>query len=557
MMFPPAFLDEVTFKTDIVELISGYTTLKSQGGRWIGLCPFHNEKTPSFNVTPEKQAYYCFGCGAGGGVVQFVQNVENLSFQEAIAFLASRVGLVLPEHTYDDRHKLITRLLDIHREAARWFHEQLRVHQSAADYLQRRRLSPAIVKRFGVGYAPDSWDALLKFLTAKGYSKDDLLKAGLIAKNQKGGYYDKFRHRIMFPILDVRKRVIAFGGRAIGAEAVKYLNSPETPIFSKSRELYALHEAKATKGGRIILTEGYLDTLALYQAGFDCAVASLGTAFTAHHAAMIARYAKEAVIAFDSDEAGKKAAARAAPILQMAGLNVRVLSLQGAKDPDEFIQLKGRDAFARLLDHAQTHADHSLAEIAMRHDLETDAGRVAFLKDAVAFIALLASPIEREVYTGRAAELAKVNHQVVAAEVERMLGKRRKQETRQSLRTVGGNTHGAKAKLFSAEEDLLRLLLTDPTLWDKLPPDFNEDKLSDPFAKDIFARLKQTRGGVSTLDLTQEQSGKLGKLLQKPSAAAPQAIKDCLTIIETQSGIAEAEGDDKVAILLERRRQQN
>jgi len=518
--------------------VSGYTTLKMRGGRWVGLCPFHKEKTPSFGVSTDKQLYHCFGCGAGGGIVQFIMQAENLSFRESVAFLANRAGLAMPEVGNDERHQLLGRLVDINKDAARFFHEQLKKNEHAKQYIASRRLSPLIIKQFGVGYAPHEWDALLKHLVDKGYDKADIEKAGLIVPNKKGGYYDRFRHRIMFPIFDIRKRVIAFSGRAVDRdENVKYINSPETPLFSKSRELYALHEAKNTRGGRIILAEGQMDVLALYQAGFDYAVASSGTAFTSHHAQAISRYAKEAIIAFDTDGAGQAAAAKAAPILQSAGLNVRVLSLQDAKDPDEFIQRKGRDAFAALLDGAQTHSDHSLAQLARQHDLEADAGRVAFLKDATQFIARLKSRLEREIYIGRVAQMTDVSVQVVAAEVEQLYKRSERNELRARGLTVGNadmvRMPSGNVRRKLAEEGIITCLLAYPELWDAIPFEMTAEQFHDEFLRSTFAQLSETRGGITTLELDNAQSSLLSRWLQKPLslATARESMADYVRIV--------------------------
>ncbi len=557
-MLPTSFIDEVILKTDILDLIGSYSTLQHKGGSWVGLCPFHREKTPSFHVTPEKQMYYCFGCGAGGGAVQFVKAAENLSFIEAIEFLATRAGMTMPEDSNDVRQKQTDQLITIMRDAARWFHAQLSGPGShtAVAYLQKRGLSPTMVKRFGVGFAPSGWDGLLRAMTALGHDKGQLLAAGLLVQNSKGGFYDKFRNRLMFPILDVRKRVIAFGGRSLDDTPPKYLNSPETLLFSKSRQLYALHEAKNTKSGRFVLTEGYLDTLALYQAGFDSAVASLGTALTGQHAALIARYVREAVVAYDSDEAGQKAAARAAPILQKAGLNVRILSLTGAKDPDEFIQRFGREAFAKLLDNAKSHADHALTSVQARHDLTADEGRVAYLQEAVETIVALSSPIEREIYTGRAAQVAGVSVDVVAAEIKKRLKQRQRKETRQLLQNPDGRTgpQRAQAKALTAEEDLLRILLLDSSMWAQLPPDLTADDFTDPFLKDIFARLHALGGqaGLAALDLSSEESGRLARLMQKPlsQAANRQALHDCVSTLQSQRALHTADGDEQLRIMM-------
>ncbi|MFR0911489.1 MAG: DNA primase [Evtepia gabavorous] len=320
---------------------------------------------------PDRQLYHCFGCGKGGGVVSFVMEMENLPFLDALRLLAKRAGMEFPEGDLDESsRRKRNRLLNLNKEAARFFHSQLHspVGQPGLDYLQRRGLSKGIMTRFGLGFAPDSWDSLIRAMAQKGYEKRDLLDAGLAVSNQKGSIYDRFRNRVMFPIIDLRGDVIGFGGRVLGEGTPKYLNSPDTPVFNKSRNLFALNLAKNTKLGRIVLTEGYMDTISLYQAGFDCAVASLGTSLTADHAKLLSRFTKEVVICYDADSAGVQAANRAIPMLEKTGLKVKVLRVTGAKDPDEFLRSFGRDAFARLLDQSENYVEYNLRQLQSGYD---------------------------------------------------------------------------------------------------------------------------------------------------------------------------------------------
>ena len=324
-MIPSAFIDELVARSDILDVVSDYVRLTPKGGSYWGLCPFHGEKTPSFHVLPDRQAYHCFGCGKGGGVVSFVMDVENLPYLDALRLLAKRAGMEFPEQDTDQRSRRKRgRLLELNKEAARYFHSQLHspIGQEGLAYLQRRGLSRGIMTRFGLGFAPDSWDSLIRAMAQKGFDKAELLEAGLVVNSQKGRIYDRFRGRVMFPIIDLRGDVIGFGGRVMGEGEPKYLNSPESPVFNKSRNLFALNLAKNTKLGRIVLTEGYMDTISLYQAGFDCAVASLGTALTADHAKLLSRFTKEVVICYDADSAGIQAANRAIPLLEKTGLKV-------------------------------------------------------------------------------------------------------------------------------------------------------------------------------------------------------------------------------------------
>ena len=337
MAFPERFLDELTERNDIVDVVSQYVRLtKKSGANLFGLCPFHSEKTPSFSVAPDKQIYHCFGCGKGGGVINFIMEIENLSFPDAVAFLARRANMPLPEEAQSEDTSRRARFLQLNRDAARFFHETLKSPQGAPaqDYIRRRAISPAMVTRFGLGFAPDSWDSLANAMRKKGYGDQELFEAGLVKHGKSGGVYDAFRNRLMFPVIDVRGSVIGFSGRILGDGEPKYLNSPETPVFSKSHNLFGLNLAKKSKNGYIILVEGNIDVVSLHQAGFDGAVASLGTSLTGEQARLISRYTNEVILCYDSDEAGRKAASRAIGILEKLDLKVRVLQVPGAKDPD-------------------------------------------------------------------------------------------------------------------------------------------------------------------------------------------------------------------------------
>ncbi len=407
MPIPERFLDELIARTDIVDLVGEYVRLTKKGRNYWGLCPFHSEKTPSFSVSPDKQIFKCFGCGKGGGAINFIMELDSLPFRDAVGVLAKRVNLEVPDTggfsagMKERREKLLT----INKAAARVFHKWLYAPEGAAGlaYLQRRGLSRGTLTRFGLGFAPDRWDGLLTALAEQGWDKADLLDAGLAVSNKDGRIYDRFRNRVMFPIIDIRGDVIGFGGRVMDDSTPKYLNSPDTPVYNKSRNVFALNIAKKSRAGRVILTEGYMDTISLHQAGFDSAVASLGTSLTAEHAQLLARYIKDAVIAYDGDGAGVSAAQRAIPLLERAGLNVKVLRVKGAKDPDEFIKKYGPEAFARLLDKSENHIDYRLEQLRGRYDLSDDSQRVEFLREATGVIASLHSPVEREIYGGHAA----------------------------------------------------------------------------------------------------------------------------------------------------------
>ena len=382
MAFSPAFLDELNNRNPIEDVVGQYVALTRKGSNLFGLCPFHGEKTASFSVAPEKGIFYCFGCHKGGGVVNFIMEIENLSYPDAVRFLAKRAGLQVPEDdTNQSLYKKKERLWALCKEAARYFNAQLKTPaaEEVRAYIVKRGLSQSTITRFGLGFAPNTWSSLLDAMTAKGFTKEELLEAGLVLSNQtKGTLYDRFRNRLMFPIIDVRGNVIGFGGRVMDDSTPKYLNSPETVIFNKRRNLFAMNVVKKSKQGFIILTEGYMDAIALHQYGFDCAVASLGTSLTQEHADMLSKYTNEVVLTYDGDAAGQNATQRAIPMLEKTGLRVKVLRMQGAKDPDEFLRKYGADRFRLLLQGSENQAEYRLRSLRMQFDLSTDEQKVEF-----------------------------------------------------------------------------------------------------------------------------------------------------------------------------------
>ena len=557
MAIPEAFIDELVARSEISDVVSSYVHLTRKGNNLWGLCPFHSEKTPSFSVSPEKQIYHCFGCGKGGGVISFVMEMENLPFVEAVRLLAQRAGMEMPESGGSESYRRRKeRLLALNKEAARFFHAKLRSPEGAAgaEYLFRKRgLSQGIVTRFGLGVAPDGWDNLIRAMQERGYTKRELLDAGLAVDNKKGRVYDRFRNRVMFPIIDLRGEVIGFGGRVLDDSTPKYLNSPDTVIYNKSRNLFALNIAKKSKLGRIILTEGYMDTISLHQAGFDCAVASLGTSLTAEHAQLLSKYTKEAVIAYDGDGAGVKAAQRAIPILEKTGIQVRVLQMRGAKDPDEFIKKFGREAFAKLLDQSENHIDYRLRQIQVKYDLEDDAQRVEFLREAAAMLSTLSSPVEREVYGAKAAAAAGITAEAMAQEVKREYYRRVKQAKKQQERKdltpaaqLQPREYGiryANMRSGRAEEGVLRLMLLEPGLF-RETGSLTAEQFSVPVLGKVYGLLqKRFREGRSTQlaalagELTPEEMSHLAAILDRPEdlANSQQALRDYISIIQTEA----------------------
>ena len=535
MAFSESFLTELTERNDIVDVVSGYVRLgKKSGSNMFGLCPFHSEKTPSFSVSPDKQIYHCFGCGKGGGVINFIMEIENLSFPEAVEFLAKRAGMAMPEEENDRESRKRSRMLALNRDAARFFYTQLSTPQGGAarDYMAKRRIGPATAKNFGIGFAPDTWDSLEKAMREKGYTDFELFDAGLVRKGQKGGYYDTFRNRLMFPVIDVRGNVIGFSGRILGDGEPKYMNSPETLVFNKSRNLFALNLAKKSKSGYIILSEGNIDVVSLHQAGFDSAVASLGTSLTPEQARLISRYTNQVIIAYDNDGAGIKAAQRAIGILEKLDLKVKVLRLNGAKDPDEFIKLKGADAFRNLLEASENQIDYRLRTVTDKYDLSVDEQKVEFLKEASDLVARLPGSVERQVYAMRVAAMSGVSADVVTKEVERLrkklVNQASRSEARQQSRPERQFQPEDKALRYedpssaAAEEGIIRLLYLDPALARStaLP---GQEEFSSPALGHIYSVLRDKidRGetpSTATLGgaLAGQEMSLLVSLLQKP-----------------------------------------
>ena len=417
MYYPEELIEEVRMKNDIVDVISGYVRLQKKGSSYFGLCPFHNEKSPSFSVSRGKQMYYCFGCGAGGNVFTFLMEYENFSFIEAVKFLADRAGVELPEMEYSKEAKekagLRATLLEINKVAAQYFYVQLKTEQgkTAYTYLTNRELSDDTIKAFGLGYSNKYSNDLFQYLRKKGYSEDLIRQAGLINTDEKNGVYDKFWNRVMFPIMDVNNRVIGFGGRVMGDGKPKYLNSPETAIFDKSRNLYGLNRARTSRKPYLLICEGYMDVISLHQAGFTNAVASLGTALTTGHASLIKRYVQEVYLTYDSDEAGTKAALRAVPILKEAGISAKVIRMDPYKDPDEFIKNLGADEFEKRIGSARNGFLFSLEILAKNYDMESPEGKTAFFKETAKRLMGFEDELERNNYIEAVAKSYRVSEE--------------------------------------------------------------------------------------------------------------------------------------------------
>lgn len=575
MAIPAQFIDELMARCDIADVVADYVPLTRKGGSLWGCCPFHSERTPSFHVVPERQMYKCFGCGKGGGVINFIMEIENLSYPDAVRFLAKRAGLQVPEERGDGGfRKKRERLLALNKEAARYFHSVLHspAGQAGVEYLfGKRKLSKATVTRFGLGMAPEGWDKLITAMSAKGYEKSELLEAGLVVRSKEGRVYDRFRNRVMFPIIDLRGDVIGFGGRVLDDSTPKYLNSPDTPVFNKGRNLFALNIAKKTRLGRIILTEGYMDTLSLHQAGFDCAVASLGTALTPDHAQLLSRYTKEVVIAYDGDGAGVSAAQRAIGLLEKTGMKVRVLRMKGAKDPDEFIGKYGSEAFAKLLDQSENHIEYRIDQVKGKYDLTDDAQRVEFLKEAVPILAQLPSPAEREIYGARCAEMAGVTAEVVAQEIKqersRLSWKAKKQQERRDLTPAVQLQPKERALRYDnlrsarAEEGVLRLVILDPELFGSAAA-LSPEHFSAPLLGKVFRLLRErwTNGLTVSLaalagELEPTEMSHLSGVLTQPESLqnGARAMRDYIEIIETEAEKRRLAGESEELLAMQKK----
>ena len=510
MALSDEFLDDLRRRADIESTVSSYVSLKRKGKILTGLCPFHNEKTPSFTVYPETQSYYCFGCGNGGDVITFIRNIENLDYMEAVKLLADRHGVSMPQDGYDSGlSKKRTEMYGANREAVRFFHAKLYSPEGrqGLEYFYSRGLTDDTIRHFGLGYAPDSWHDLENYLVSKGYSQQLLYEANILrstVKNGKRYYYDAFKNRAMFPVIDLRGNVIAFSGRRIhdADSDRKYVNTSDTLVYKKGSNLFALNFAKKSKSDSIILCEGNLDVISLHQAGFTNAVAGLGTALTEEQAHLLSRYAGEIFICYDSDEAGQKATRKAINILGKTTLKVRIIHMTGGKDPDEIIQKFGAEGFKRCLDSAANDVEFSLLSERSKYDISSPAGRSDYLKAAAAVLASLNSPVELDIYISRLSEEFSVNKDAVTAQVKIERAKRAKKQKNEFYREVRDsvinqgdkinkvNTQRAKAlRAAKAEEILIASFMSDPELYRKLESKLTPELFVTDFNRRVFSAI--------------------------------------------------------------------
>lgn len=560
MPFPDSFLQELKLRSDITEIASSYVNLKRHGRNMVGLCPFHGEKTPSFNIYTESGSFYCFGCGAGGDVITFIMKIENLDYVEAVKFLAQRAGMEMPENTYDDSlSKLRMRIYEANREAARFFHATLLSQrgQSGLNYLRGRALSDRTIRHFGLGFADDDWNSLCNHLKNKGFSEYEIYSANLAFKRKNGnGIYDRFVNRVMFPIIDLRGNVIAFGGRIMTDEKPKYLNTSDTPVFKKSENLFSLNNAKSSGTRTLILCEGYMDVIALNQAGFTNAVATLGTALTNEQAVLMKRYADEVIICYDADGAGQKATARAIDILRNAGLPIKILTVPSGKDPDEFIRSKGENgpaAFKLLIEKCGNDIEYRLMKLKENYNLNTTDGKVAFLNEAVKIVATIESPIERDVFASKLCAELEIDKNAFLEQISKVKRRDRreniKKETRQIQAELNGQSdkinreHYKKPRSSSAEEALLVYLINNPDYANSISERVTPDKFSNSLIKRYYEYvLSKIKSGYEPLtsvssDFNSNEVSYLYKLISTtiPAASTREAVEEYINVINEES----------------------
>ena len=574
MAFPPSFLDELLARNPIEDVVGQYVSLKRSGANMFGLCPFHGEKTASFSVAPDKGIYYCFGCHKGGGAINFMMEIEGLSYPDAVRALAKKSGMEVPDdEQYQSRYRQQERLWALHKEAARFFHSRLMAPEGAQalQYALNRGMPKSTIIKFGIGYAPDSWDSMVKAMRQKGYTDEELRESGLVTVSKKNGnLFDRFRDRLMFPIIDVRGNVIGFGGRIMKNDpnAAKYLNSPETLIFNKRKNLFGLNVAKKSKLDYLILVEGYMDAIALHQYGFDCAVASLGTSLTEEHAVLLSRYTENLYLIYDGDAAGQRAAQRAIPMLEKAGLHIKVLQLKDAKDPDEYLKKFGADKFKLLLEESANRVEYQLNAIAKKYDIREDEQKVKFINEAAEFISTLGNAVQREVYGNRVADAAKISYDAMKIEIgkayKRRIAREKKRQEKidmapvQKLQPKSRTIRYDNIKSAMAEETVLAMTLREPALLDETA-DLSPEEFSSGLLGSVYLQLRQRHDqgldvslGVLA-DLTgEEMSHVTGIYTRQQGPVNQQALRDCVRIIKAEHQASSVSSEDDLMRLREK-----
>ena len=568
MALPQDFIFNLKSYNTIDSVMSSYLSLSRRGHNFVCSCPFHSEKTPSCYVYTETQSFYCFGCGAGGDVITFIMKIENLDYIEAVRFLAQRSGMTLPEDGFDSgASKIKSRTLEINRDAARYFHANLssKDAEKGRRYFKMRELAPETIKKYGLGYASQSWSGLADFMRRKGYSEDELITAALCGRNRNGRLYDVFRDRVMFPIIDLRGNVIAFGGRIIDGEGPKYLNSSDTPVFKKSNNLFSLNFAKRSDEKKLILAEGYMDVISINQAGFENVVATLGTALTSEQARLMSQYATEVIIAYDSDGAGQKATARAINMLGDAGVKTRIISMSGAKDPDEYIKKFGPLRFRKLLEQSDGAVDFQLKKCMNGLDVSLPTDKIEYIKRCVKVIASLNSAIDREIYTGRLANEQDISKEVIAEQVKSDLKKQKYVENKERWTAISApkppdriNPDATKhPRENSAEIGIIVFLNNNPDkleyILSKLAPDDFVTEFNRKVFKNFTDGLKSdphfTLFSLGS-EFTAAEMGRISEMLAKyrEITVSPKELEDYIgVLVKYKSGVkvgAEMSDDD-------------
>lgn len=549
------FLEQLRANNDIVSVISPYVELRRRGKNLIGLCPFHNEKTPSFTVYPDSQSFYCFGCGAGGEIISFTRRIENLDFYEAVKSLADRSGMAMPDEGFDD--SLIVkkkRILEMNKEAAKFFHETLMSDKgkTALNYYLSRGYTISTIRHFGLGYAPDSWRDLLNHLRALGYSYEEIYEADLAKRSEKNGkvnYYDNFRNRVMVPIINVRGQIIAFGGRVLDDSKPKYVNTSDTLVYKKSLGVFALNFAKNGNDGSLLIVEGYMDVIALHQAGFTNAVAALGTAFTPEMAKLLSRYASEILLCFDNDDAGQKATKRAIETFGSVGMKVRIIRMTGGKDPDEILKKYGPEKFRSFITGAANDIEYKILEQKNKFDVDSSDGKLEFLKAVVEILALTDDVIARDVYASKISEELGVGKDALVLRINSLIKQKRKYDKKNEIRAVPKITSGVGDKVnpqksqylraAKAEETLLSSLMRNADFWNKLKDEISSEDFVTDFNRRIFEKIVQKiEAGLSTdlasiadQDFSLEEINSL-KMIEMQSEKLKHSLKECRDCIE-------------------------
>lgn len=548
-----SFLQELRLKTDVVDLISSYVSLKKRGNTYVGLCPFHNEKTPSFTVYENTQSFYCFGCGAGGDGVSFMRKIENLDYIDAVKVLAQRAGMQMPDDGYDDSlSKKRRTILEINRETARFYHNYMMSEQGKVglQYFLNRGLSQKTIRHFGLGYAPNKWDELLKHLKSKGYNISDMLAAGVVRKGEKG-YYDYFRNRVMTPIIDVRGNFIAFGGRVLDDSKPKYINTSDTLVYKKTNEVFGLNYAKDSGKDSLILCEGYMDVIAMHQAGFTNAVAGCGTALTNEQVRLLSRYAKEIILVYDNDEAGQKALNKAISLFDQVDIKISIPTLSGGKDPDEIIKNLGRARFADMLENSSNEVEFAIMKLRRGFNLQTTQGKSQFASEAVKILAN-ATPIEQDLYLSRLADELGIEKRALQAQLveysTRMAKGIKKREYNKiiddDLRKTRKESFEADTSTVSlkAQARVIGLLMTYPDCY-SLCKDLNPDEFTAGFYKKAYETVTQRIKDNLSLELivfnevfTDDEMGKFTHLVSvsQNSSNPKKEFTDCINVIDNE-----------------------